>query len=352
MWTKQAVFFKALPERSLAEKKSQARGGKKSKTRLTISFFVNAAGKKAIEPLVVWRSKKPCCFKYIKSLSRPHGIYYYSNPKAWMTTEIMTSDLGKINRQMEVAKRKIMLFMDNAPCHPESLRKRYSNIKVVLLPKNTTSRLQPLDAGIIRNFKLKYCKKLLKFVILRINNNVKATDIIQEAEVLKAISWIKSAWGEVSEKTIVNCFKKCGFRKSQPDVQFTDFVEEEEFESLVKELSTDVSAAEYIDFDREVVTSQPSIDVKNIAWRQESGQNAIDTVMGCHNDQEHLKDIESDNEEVTIDDSLAIKSISEALQLVDQITCFTRQYEDSEINESLEVVTEKLQDMIRNSKRK
>ena len=86
---------------------------------------------------------------------------------------------------------------------------------------------------------------------------------------------------------------------------------------MVKELPTDVSAAEYINYDREIVTSQRSIDVKNIAWQQESCQNAIDTVMGCHNDQEHLKDIKSDDEEVTIDDSLAIKSISEALQLVD-----------------------------------
>ena len=66
----------------------------------------------------------------------------------------------------------------------------------------------------------------------------------------------------------------------------TDFAEKEEFESLVKEFSTNVSAAEYIDFDREVVTSQPSIDVKNIDWREESRHNVIDTVMGCHNDQE------------------------------------------------------------------
>ena len=79
---------------------------------------------------------------------------------------------------------------------------------------------------------------------------MKATDIIQEVDALKAISWIKSALGEVSEETIVNCFKKYWFRKSQPDVQLTDFAEEEEFESLVKELSTDNSAAEYINFDR------------------------------------------------------------------------------------------------------
>ena len=93
--------------------------------------------------------------------------------------------------------------------------------------------------------------------------------------------------------------------------------------------------------------------LKTLPGKQESRQNAIDTVMGCYSDQEHLKDIESDDEEVTIDDSLAIKSISEALQLVDRITCFTRQYDDGEINESLEVVTEKLQDiMIRNRQQK
>ena len=50
------------------------------------------------------------------------------------------------------------------------------------------------------------------------------------------------------------------------------------------------------------------------AWRQEFCQNAIDTVTRCYNDQEHLKDIESDNEEVTIDDSVTIKSILESLQ--------------------------------------
>ena len=71
-------FFKAMPEKGLAEKKYQARGGKKSKTRLTIAFFVNAAGEKAIKPLVVWRSKKPRCFKNIKSLSRP--MAFITNP--------------------------------------------------------------------------------------------------------------------------------------------------------------------------------------------------------------------------------------------------------------------------------
>ena len=64
--------------------------------------------------------------------------------------------------------------------------------------------------------------------------------------------------------------------------------------------------------------------------------------MECQNDQEHLRNIESDDVEVTIHDSLPIKPISEAMQLFDRIMYFTRQYEDGEINESLKVITEKL----------
>ena len=50
------------------------------------------------------------------------------------------------------------------------------------LPKNTTSRLQPLDAGIIQNFKVKYRKLLLKFVISRVNDKKTASEIVKEVD--------------------------------------------------------------------------------------------------------------------------------------------------------------------------
>ena len=69
--------------------------------------------------------------------------------------------------------------------------RQVSNIKIVFLPKNTTSRLQPLDAGIIRNFKVKYQKSLVKYVLLRINDNASAAETVQDVNILMAIRWVQ-----------------------------------------------------------------------------------------------------------------------------------------------------------------
>ena len=113
------------------------------------------------------------------------------------------------------------------------------------------SRLQALDAGIIINFKVKYRKRLSKFVISQIDHNKKASEIIQEVDVLKAISWVKAAWEGVSDQTVTNCFRKCNFRNKAQDgvVQTLDQDEDEEFANLVKELAGDVDPDDYVDFD-------------------------------------------------------------------------------------------------------
>ena len=92
-----------------------------------------------------------------------------------MNSEIMTTVLGKLNRRMSSSKRSIILFMDNAGCHPEDLA---SNIKIVFLPANTTSELKPLDLGI---FKVHYRRYLLQYVLSKIDeteNRLKSSNII------------------------------------------------------------------------------------------------------------------------------------------------------------------------------
>ena len=177
-------FWKALPDKGLAEKGKNCKGGKKSKLRLTI---VNALGVKEFKPIVIWKSENPRCFKKVNKSKLP--VFYFSQNKAWMTGNIMHQVLTKLNVKMKSKKRSILLFLDCAGCHPESLAEpgKYSNIKIVFLPPNCTSVLQPLDLGIIKNFKVHYRKLLLQHVIGKIDDAESAHEIVKSVNVLNAI---------------------------------------------------------------------------------------------------------------------------------------------------------------------
>ena len=74
----------------------------------------------------------------------------------------MEAVLARFNRKLVFENRKVILFLDNSTCHPESMIGQFLQIKINFLPQNTNSRLQPLDAGIIQNLKVKYRKRLAK----------------------------------------------------------------------------------------------------------------------------------------------------------------------------------------------
>lgn len=102
-----------------------------------------------------------------------------------------------------------LLFADNAPSHSKDII--LSNVKVKFLPANTTSILQPLDQGIIRAFKARYRKHLLRSLLSQMETVSNATELCKSITVLDAIRWIDRAWGETTETTIVKCFRDPGF---------------------------------------------------------------------------------------------------------------------------------------------
>ena len=149
------VFYRQLPDRTLRIRSEECKGGKKSKKRLTAALCCSMIGEFE-KTLVIGRCEKPRCFKNISVNALP--VTWKFNKKAWMDTSIFSEWLKDFDRRMQRQKRNILLFIDNAPGHPKDTKT--TNIKVVYLPKNTTSELQPLDQGIIQNFKQHYRKRL------------------------------------------------------------------------------------------------------------------------------------------------------------------------------------------------
>jgi uncharacterized protein YeeX (DUF496 family) len=75
---------------------------------------------------------------------------------------VLSEWLNEVNRKMKRANRKILLFVDNATSHVDL---NLSDVAVRFLPPNLTSKMQPLDKGIIQSMKLQYRKQLMRALI-------------------------------------------------------------------------------------------------------------------------------------------------------------------------------------------
>ncbi|GBO40301.1 Tigger transposable element-derived protein 4, partial [Araneus ventricosus] len=157
------LFYRILPDRTLCFKGEKCVGGKKSKECLTVLLAANMNGSEKIIPLVIGKFLKPRCMKNCKSLP----LFYDANSKAWMTADIWEKTRRRWDLNFSKQKRKVALIADNctAHCTVDGLK----SIELVFLPPNSTCVLQPLDQGIIQNFKATYRKLLLQDIISAID---------------------------------------------------------------------------------------------------------------------------------------------------------------------------------------
>ena len=125
-----------------------------------------------------------------------------------MTSKIFKQWLYKWDRKCRLKNRKIILTMDNCSAHPQAVQAELTHIKLEFLPKNTTAMIQPLDAGIIRNFKYFYKSYLRQQIIIAAEtypkDDVKA--LSKRVDVLEALKLSAQAWKSVTKETIANCF--------------------------------------------------------------------------------------------------------------------------------------------------
>jgi hypothetical protein len=215
------VFWRLCQNKTYSLPNESSKGMKKNKERVTVLLLVNADGSERLL-VVIGKSRQPRCFKGIKNF--PIWLYLY-NKNAWMTSQLFDQIMQKLNKRMEKQNRKILVILDNCSAHPEV---KLNSINFLFLPPNTTSRLQPLDAGIIRSFKQRYRNKMLELIVQTIDSNIAydCATALKTITLLKAIYMFSESVREINESVFINCFRICGFVFEQIEPESEDLTEE------------------------------------------------------------------------------------------------------------------------------
>ena len=77
--------------------------------------------------------------------------------------------IRELDRKFLSEGRNVALVIDSCPAHPHT--ENLKAFKLFFLPPNTTSITQPMDQGVIRSLKAKYCTNVVRKIIRSLEKN-------------------------------------------------------------------------------------------------------------------------------------------------------------------------------------
>jgi hypothetical protein len=115
------------------------------------------------------------------------------------------------NAKMKKENRKVILFLDNATCHPKTT---LSNVKITWFPANVTGELQPMDMGVIYTLKSHHRRLLMQSLISNVEETNGSYTPVKSALLLDAVNWIRLALKKIKGETVKKCSAKARFGES------------------------------------------------------------------------------------------------------------------------------------------
>ena len=121
-----------------------------------------------------------------------------------------------------------------------------------------------MDQGVIRRLEAHYRKRLVKLILRSLDSNKP----LQKVSLLTALQLLASVWNEVSQTTIVNCFKKAKTSEKDQAIAIND--EDDPFEKInenLKELREkkpsvlpeNMTAEDFVTADDAVITTSSTL---------------------------------------------------------------------------------------------
>lgn len=226
--------------------------GQNADDRLTVFLCVNATGE-----------DKRCV---VSGKSVGNQVNYYSEPSAWMTSQILQCDLGKWNSQFQAENKKIVLFTSAPGLRSET------NIEVIYHAELNQSNC--VKISMIQCFKCLY----------------RSDPKLQSLSNIESIDWVKfvdDAWRKVPPEVVKSFFHQTEVMADNGENSSTWSVEKWVTEKVAEESSVNLSETalskidhlngiriacrkslmwkDYIEFDDGIATSHSSSNSPEMA---------------------------------------------------------------------------------------
>ena len=133
-----------------------------------------------------------------------------------MDSTLFEEWVREVDRRFTKEGRKIVLLVDNCPANPFIDNLVYTEL--MFLPPSTTSKLQPMDQGVIRSLNAHYKTMSIKKSI----DAIEKKKPLSEFFMLDAMQMVGVAWGKVTTKTVVNYFEKAKISKEKQSEALLD----------------------------------------------------------------------------------------------------------------------------------
>lgn len=175
---------------------------------------------------------------------------------------------------------KVLLIVSTAPTHSPRLNDFHPNIKVVFLPPNTNTFLQPMNQGIISNFKAFYLKRTLRQAVEITDNSKTLKEFWECYDINHAVLNTVRAWEDVSHDCMNATWKKLCPQFVNKESDVVDISENvmNDIVSLAKQLQIVVDATDVEEFLHdysEEMSNKTLVEAANVKTGDNKNEHSI-----------------------------------------------------------------------------
>lgn len=304
------LFWRRLPTYfPSVENKSQP-----DHDRLVLILGTNAFGDHKLKPVVVYHKSNPTA---LKGYSKDHlPVVWKCNPKGMMTPTIFTDYFcNRLSNELkdyclkENIPFKILLVLKTDSYHPECLEDFSENIKVLFLPVDTESYLQPMDSDIINYFNAHYFYLLFEKLLEDMQCGDGRTTIEEQRQnftIKNAADCIGQAWGKIHQN-----YLKCLWYRLWPE-HGGEHKSFELIDGVTKIKRQIISLAQTIQIETDLFKLSKSLMPPKLELTPEEIQRIAEDNDSCDDDDYGIRTLSAE------DLHLALGNIKAAISIIDE----------------------------------